>query len=183
MRRDEVFQHRQPFTKVGRDWRFDDFAGRLGHQSAHAGELANLLFRSASAGIGHDVNRINEAFLVAPLHLAKHLVGNFFRDRRPDFDDLVVAFAVGDGAVEILLLHGNHLLLGVLHQGLLAVRDDHVVDADGKAGLRGVLEAELLHFVEHLDRGLKSEAKIAVVHQRADALFLEQAVNVGHALG
>ena len=78
--RDEVFEHRQTFTEVCRDRGLDNFAGRLGHQSAHAGELANLLFRSASAGIGHDVNRIDEAFLVAPLHLAEHLVGNFFRD-------------------------------------------------------------------------------------------------------
>ena len=111
--RDEVLQHRQPFTEVGRDRRLDDFAGRLGHQSTHAGELANLLFRSASAGVGHDVNRIEFAFLVAALHLTEHFVGDFFRDGRPDFDDLVVALAVGDGAVQILLLNVDHLLLGV----------------------------------------------------------------------
>ena len=139
--RDEVLEHRQPFTEVGRDRGLDDFARRLGHQSAHAGELANLLFRSASAGVGHDVNRIDVAFLVALLHLAEHFVGNFFRDRRPDFDDLVVALAVGDGAVQILLLHADHLLLGVFHQGLLVVRDDHVVNADGQAGAGGEAEA------------------------------------------
>jgi hypothetical protein len=91
----------------------------LAIKSAHAGELADLLFRSASAGIGHDVNRIDETFFVPLLHLAEHFVGNFFRDRRPDFDDLVVAFAVGDGAVQILLLHRDDLLVGVLHQRFL----------------------------------------------------------------
>ena len=59
--RDEVLQHRQPFTEVRRDGRLDDFARRLRHQSAHSGELADLLFRSASAGVGHDVNRVDAA--------------------------------------------------------------------------------------------------------------------------
>ena len=119
VRRDEVFEHRQPFTEVRRDRGLDDFARRLRHQSAHSGELTDLLFRSAGAGIGHDVNRIELAFLVALLHLAKHFIGDFFRDGRPDFDDLVVAFAVGDGAVQILLLHGDHQFVGVFTRAFL----------------------------------------------------------------
>src|SRR5262249_40659002 len=54
VRRDEVLQYRQPFAEVGSDRRFDDFARRLRHQTAHSRELANLLFRSAGAGVGHD---------------------------------------------------------------------------------------------------------------------------------
>ena len=180
VRRDEVFEHRQPFTEVGRDRRLDNFTGRLRHQSAHAGELANLLFRSASAGVGHDVNRIEFAFFVASLHLAEHFIGNFFGDGRPDFDDLVVAFAVGDRAVQVLLLDRDHRLVGVFHQRLLVVRDDHVVDADGEAGARGVLEAERLDLVEHLDRDFQAKPQVAVIDQLADALLLEQAVDVRH---
>ena len=46
-------------------------------------------------------NRIQRAFFIALLHLSEHLVRDLFRNRRPDFDDLVVAFAVGeDGPVE-----------------------------------------------------------------------------------
>src|SRR6185312_31174 len=99
VRRDEVLQHGQPFAEVRRDGRFDDFARRLFHQSTHAGELTDLLFRSASARVGHDVNGIDCAFLVVFLHVAEHFVCDLFGNRRPDFDDLVVAFAVGDGAV------------------------------------------------------------------------------------
>ena len=61
VRRDEVLQHGQAFAEVGRDGGLDDFARRLGHQAAHTGELADLLFRSAGAGVGHDVNRIEVA--------------------------------------------------------------------------------------------------------------------------
>ncbi len=40
---------------------------------------------------------------------------------RPDFDDLVVALAVGDGAVLILAFNRHHFLFGVPHQaGLFA---------------------------------------------------------------
>ena len=42
---------------------------------------------------------------------------------------------------------------------------------------------KLFHFVEHLDRGFEPEAQVAVVDQRADALLLQQAVDVRHALG
>src|SRR5581483_4474693 len=163
--RDEVLQHGQAFTEVRRDRGLDDFARRLGHQSTHAGELADLLFRSASAGVGHDVNRIDRAFLVALLHLPEHLFRDLFRNRRPDFDDLVVAFAVGDGAVQVLLLDVDHLLFGVADQGLLVVRNDHVVDADREARLGRESEPKRLDLVEHLDRGLEAETQVAVVHQ------------------
>ena len=52
-----------------------------------------------------------------------------------------------------------------------------------KSGAGRELEAQRLDFVEHLDRDLEAETQVAVIHQRADTLFLEQAVDVGHALG
>ena len=64
VRRDEVLQHREAFAEVRRDGRFNDFARRLGHQSAHTGELTNLLLRTAGAGVGHDVDRVHGAFFV-----------------------------------------------------------------------------------------------------------------------
>src|SRR5208337_2086853 len=36
---DEVLQHREAFAEVGSDGGFDDFAGGLGHETAHAGKL------------------------------------------------------------------------------------------------------------------------------------------------
>jgi hypothetical protein len=89
VRRDEVLEHGEAFAEVRRDGRLDDFARRLGHQSAHAGELANLLLRSASAGVGHDVDRVHGAFVVGALHVAEHLVGDLVGNRRPHLDDLV----------------------------------------------------------------------------------------------
>ena len=115
--RDEVLQHGETFAEVCRDRGLNDFAGRLGHEAAHAGELTDLLFGSASAGVGHDVDRVHGAGLVGVLHVVEHFVGNFFRYRRPDLDDLVVALAVGDGAVKVLVLNADSLLFRVAHHG------------------------------------------------------------------
>ncbi len=184
VRGDEVLQHVQAFAEVGGDGLLDDFARGLGHQAAHAGELADLLFRSAGAGVGHDVNRIEVAAgAVVLFHGLEHFVRDPFGDLRPDFDDLVVALALRDGAFLILLLDFDDGLFGVLHQLGLLFRHHHVVDADGNAGAGGVQEAELLHFVQHLDGDLQPELQVAVLHQLREALLLEQAVDEGHLVG
>ena len=114
VRRDEVLEHRQPLAEVGGDRRLDDLARRLGHEAAHAGQLANLLRRTTRARVGHDVDRVERraAPLLAGLvvdellgaDLAHHLFGDLLRDLRPDVDDLVVALAVGDETLGVLLL-------------------------------------------------------------------------------
>ena len=183
VRGDEVFQHGEAFTEVGRDGGLDDFAGGLGHEAAHAGELADLLFGTASAGVGHDVDGVHGAFFVGALHVVEHLVGDTFGDGRPDLDDLVVALAVGDGAVEVLLLDADGLLFSIAHSGVLRLGDDHVIESDGEAADGGVVEAQILDAVEHGDGELEAVVEVAVVDELADALLLEQAVDVGHLLG
>ena len=67
VRRDEVLQDVQAFAEVRRDRRLDDRAVRLGHQAAHAGELADLRRAAARAGVGHHEDRVERLLL---LHLA-----------------------------------------------------------------------------------------------------------------
>ena len=67
-----------------------------------------------------------------------------------------------------------------LHQLGLLFRHHHVVDADGNTGARGVEEAELLHFIQHLDGDLQAVLQIAILHQLRETLLLEQAVDEGH---
>ncbi len=75
---------------------------------------------------------------------AEHDVGDFVAGVGPDVDDLVVALAVGDDAVAVLLLDLGDLLVGVVELDLLLLRDDHVGDADGDARVHGPVEAEFL---------------------------------------
>ena len=133
VRRDEVLEHREAFAEVRGDGRFNDFARRLGHQSAHTGELTNLLLRTTGAGVGHDVDRVHGAFFVRALHVAEHLVRHLIGNGRPHLDDLVRTLAVGDGAVHVLLLDFDHLAVGFFDGGVLAGRDHHVVETDRQA--------------------------------------------------
>ena len=148
------------------------------------GELADLLLGPAGARVGHDVDRVElDALLVLPLHLLEHRVGDLLRHRGPDGDHLVVALAVRDRAVEVLLLDLDHLLLGARHHLLLAVGDDEVVDPDRDAGPGGVGEAQVLDGVEHADGRLEAEAQVAVLDELLQPLLPEEPVDVRGGLG
>ena len=71
--RDEVLEHRQALHEVGLDRALDDLALRVRHQAAHTGELADLLERSAGAGVGHHEHRVQLVEVV--LHRLGDLVG------------------------------------------------------------------------------------------------------------
>src|SRR6185503_10874569 len=97
--RDEVLEHGQTFTEVRLDRALDDFADttgelllRLGHQSAHTGELTDLVARSTGAGIEHHEHRVEALLRLA--HRLDHLVGDVGVRVRPGVDDFVVALAV-----------------------------------------------------------------------------------------
>ena len=118
----------------------------------------------------------------ARLHFAEHHVGDLFRNVRPDGDDLVVALAVGDRAVAILLVDLHDFVLGVLHKVALARRHDQIVDADRDAGAGGVEEAEFLDVIEHRDRHLRPVTQIGEADELTETLLLQQAVDERHAL-
>ena len=179
MSRDEVLQDVQAFAEVGSDGRFDDFAAGLGHQAAHAGKLTNLLFGSARAGVGHNVNGVDVSLFVLIFEGFEKLVGNFFGNVAPDGDDFVVALAVGNGAIEILLLHFDDFFFGVFDEVVLIAGNKHVVDADGDAGHGGVMEAELFQVIQKDDGVFQAEAEVGVVNKLLHALLFQQAVNVG----
>ena len=182
VRRDEVLEHRQAFAEVGADRRLDDLARRLGHQAAHAGQLADLLLAAAGARVGHDVDRVERPpFAVELLHFGEHLVGDLLGHVRPHGDDLVLALAVGDRAFEVLLLDADHLVAGLRDQLRLALRDDQVLDADRQPRAGRVGEAGRLQAVEHLDGLLQPVVQVAALDQLLQPLLLEQAVDERHA--
>ena len=58
VRGDEVLQHVQALAEVRGDGRLDDGAVRLGHQAAHARQLADLGGRAPRPGVGHHVDGV-----------------------------------------------------------------------------------------------------------------------------
>src|SRR6266481_752184 len=133
VRRVEVLEHREPFLEVADDRALNDLARRLGHQAAHAGELAHLLRRAARAGMRHHVDRVDlrgAAAAVDLFHrrdLLHHFVGDQVGRLRPGVDHLVVLLALGDQAVVVLLLEFLGVVAGLLDDLPLRTGDHHVV--------------------------------------------------------
>ncbi|OIQ83694.1 hypothetical protein GALL_344920 [mine drainage metagenome] len=183
---DEVLQHVEAFTEIRRDRRFDDGAVRFGHQAAHAGELANLCRGAARAGVGHHVDGV-ERFLA---HLLAMTVGDglggeavhqrlahFVAGTAPDVHDLVVALALGDQAGGVLLGDFLDFLLGMGNEGVLFIRNQHVVHADGNAGTGRQGETRLQKLVGE-DHGVAQPAAAERrVDQARDFLFLQRLVH------
>ena len=96
VRRDEVLEDGEALHEVGLDRAGDDLALRIGHQAAHAGELADLVERSARAGVGHHVDRVRR------LEVVHHPVGDLVGRARPDGDDPLVALLLGHESAVVL---------------------------------------------------------------------------------
>ena len=162
----EVFEHRKAFAEVGLDGGLDDGPRRLGHEAAHAAELANLIDVAAGAGDGHhgDGIEILEKFAglgghrppvviaVVALQAGHEIVGDLLAGVAPHIDELGVSLLVGDGAHAVVLLDLVGLLLAFIENRRLAVGRADVGDAEAEAGERAALEAQGLHVVEQLDR-------------------------------
>src|SRR5437870_1120192 len=181
--RREVLEDGEPLAEVRGDRRLDDLARRLRHETAHAGELADLLLAAPCTGVGHHVDRVELAALLARLELAEHLLRDQLGDVRPDVDDLVVALAVRDDAVLVLLLDLIDLLAGRGDVPLLRGRNVHVVDADAEPREGRITEADVLQLVEEGDRDLVAEQVVAAADERGDLLLFELLVHESQRLG
>ena len=112
-------------------------------------------------------------------HLIRHAVGHL----GPDGDDLVVAFAVGDDAILVLLFDLDHFFFRFLYQAGLALRNHEIVNADRDSGLGRIKETERLDFIQQLNGCLKSKSQVAIVAKRSEPLLAEQTVNERHTRG
>ena len=174
----EVFEHGETFAKVGLDGRLDDFAGRFGHEGAHAGELTNLVNATASAGLGHQVNRIQiglgvgvagsaifaggSSIIIAQLD--QHGLGHELAGVNPDIDDLVVSLEPREGSLVEGFLHVIDFFLGRVDDSLLGLGHTHVRQTERQAGQRAALEADFLDVVEEVDGCGTSQLFVTVGH-------------------
>ena len=149
---DEILQHGQTFAEAGRDRTLDDFARGLGHQTAHARQLADLVAVASRPGIHHEVDGVKVLASLIVFKGPVHGSGDFLRRLGPDVDNLVVTLAVRDGAHPVLLLDLSHRLAGPVDHLRLFLGDDHVIDTDGDARTGGGREAEVLQLVQTLNR-------------------------------
>ena len=112
VRRDEVLEHREAFTEVALDRARDDLTTRVGHQTAHTGDLTHLHDVSTGTRADHHVDRVERRRLHEILHGLRDLVGRV----GPDLDLLLAPLVVGDDAALVLALDLGGLALELLEQ-------------------------------------------------------------------
>ena len=179
--RDEVLEHREPLAERREDRALDDFARGFRHEAAGAAQLADLLAVAAGARVHHDVHGVDLVLALVRLELGEDLLGDAVGGGGPKVDDLVLPLALGDDALAELALDLGDLLARFGDDVLLRLRDDHVVDADGDAGLEGGLEAELLQLVERLDRRDVARRLVGVEDQVAELGLRDREVHEAEA--
>ncbi|CFW85983.1 Uncharacterised protein [Bordetella pertussis] len=194
VRRDEVLQYVQAFAEVGGNRGLDDRAVRLGHQAAHAGQLANLGGRTTGARVGHHVDRV-ERFLAHFLamtvddrlggQLLHHRLADLVAGLAPDIDHVVVALLRGHQTRRVLLVDFLDLAAGLGQDAFLGLRDQHVFHGDRDAAARGQAEARLHQLVGKDHRVAQAATAERLVDQARDLFLLQGLVQhrEGQALG
>ena len=180
--RAEVLEHRQPFAEVGLDRGLDDLARRLGHQAAHAGQLADLLDAAAGTRLGHQEDRIQVDLALAAVVAQgfHHLGRDPLAGVRPGVQDLVVPLLVGDdpALVEPVLL--GDLFLGLGDDRVLRRRRLQVVGGERQARAGRLAEAQVLHPVQERDRLAPAQDLVAVGDDALKLLLPERQVVERH---
>ena len=167
---DEVLQHAQPFAEAAADGEVNDAAGRVGHQAAHAGHLADLRDVALCSAAGHQVDRA-VGFYVVFDRLLDQVCGLC-----PDGDGGVVALLVCGQPHLILLLDLADPALGFFQQLCLLRWYAQIVHGDSDAGRGSVVEADALDGIDHLRRAFVSQAVVAIGHHLLHGLVVHHLV-------
>src|SRR4029077_19317494 len=117
------------------------------------------------------MDRIELLAVLIFLDLAEHHVGDLIAGVRPDIDDFVVPFAVGDDAAAILLVHLFDLLVRVLLLRRFSFWNDHVLDANRDTSPSRFVKPELFQLIERDNRNYWTGDLIAAPNNVAE-LFL-----------
>ncbi len=120
----------------------------LGHQTADAGELLDLVLRTTGAGVEHHEHGVEA--LVGLGHLLHQDVADVVVHVRPGVDDLVVALVVGNEAHVVVVGNLLHLLVTLADELCLLLGDDDVIEVERQAGQVGHAVTQVLDAVEEL---------------------------------
>ena len=172
MSRDEVLQRRQTLAEVGADGQRDDAAGRVGHQTAHTGHLADGLETTLG---GTRLRHVAERTVAGDGLLYR--LGHFVRRLRPQLDRLDVLLFLGNQTTAELALNLLDLAAEAVQNLGLFLGHGDVLDGDGDAGARRILEAERLDGIHQVRRGRLADDLIRLAHQVLELALCQQAVD------
>src|SRR5215831_10758105 len=105
------------------------------------------------------------------LDLAEHHVGDLIAGMRPDIDNLVVPFAVGDDAAAILLVDLFDLLVRILQFRFFPFWNDHILDTNRDTSPSRFLKPELFQLIQRGNRNCGAGDLIATPNDVAQLLL------------
>src|SRR6266542_5324550 len=117
------------------------------------------------------MDRIELLAILIFLDLAEHHGGDLIAGVRPDIDDFVVPFAVGDDAAAILLVHLFDLLVRILQLRFLPFWNDHVLDANRDTSPSRFPKPELFQLIQRGNRNRGAGDLIAAPNDVAELLL------------
>ena len=194
MSRNKVLQHTQSLAEVRGNRCFDNRTIRLGHQTAHTGQLTNLCCRTTRAGVSHHVDRIERLLHhgLAILHasfsgntiydgfgtqLIHHGLGNHIACAAPDIHNLVVALAIRHQTRGVLCMDFHHFFFCSRNQIAFFRRHQHVINANRNAGAGCISKTGIHQLIRH-DNGVTQPALTeAGVDQLGNFLFLQSFID------
>ena len=164
-RGNEVFQNVQAFT-------VDRLTGRIRDQTAHAGQLTNLVHRTTGAGVCHHEDRV--VTVKAVLQGFRNVVRRLF----PGLQNRAVTLAVGEEAVAEICGNLADLCLCLCKNLLLLRRNSRIADSNGDCADGGILVALCLNGIEHFACDRRAVLFDALVNDLAELLLANEEIDL-----
>ena len=168
----EVFQNVQAFTVVRLDRNFDRLTGRIRDQTAHAGQLTDLVHRTTGAGVCHHEDRV--VTVKAVLQGFRNVVRRLF----PGLQNRAVTLAVGEEAVAEICGNLADLCLCLCKNLLLLRRNRRIADSNGDCADGGILVALCLNGIEHFACDRRAVLFDALVDDLAELLLTDEEIDL-----
>ena len=101
---------------------------RLSHQTTDTGELFNLILRTTGTRIKHHEHSIES--LVGLGHLFQKNVTDVVIDVRPGINNLIITLVVSDESHIIVVGNLTNLIITLLNQISLLLRDNNIIEVE-----------------------------------------------------
>ena len=167
----EKLQNVKSLTEICLDRDFNRFSRGIRHQSAHSGELFDLVDVASGSGVAHHVNRIVFA------HVLLQDCSELFNRFSPRFNDVVIALLLRDQASSVLLHDFVNKLIGFFDELLFLRRNDNILDSYGNRALCRVFITQRFDFVEYDGRFRKTVNLDAFVEDFPERALLYELIN------
>ena len=138
----EVFQYVQSLTEIGLDRKLDGMSRRIRHQSAHSGQLLDLLIGASGSGVRHHED------VVVFIKTCQQVVGQLVVGGLPGIDHFFIALLLGDQTAAEVSGNLIHRRFRVRQKLLLRFRNGHVGNRNRHRRPSGIFIADGLDIVQ-----------------------------------